>query len=215
VLLKLKKITVANCTLLEDRKALIAIQMLSEQQAHSQRLREQAAAAWSKNQWRNAPATSTFTQSSACVGVPSIPVFAVLPRQVADKAGHTPRSTECNTTEQALLISVQPEFAALQICCLPLDSSGLAKWPRCDTPHPSKSGGEVSDSDSDSSDSEDEHLQPQSERRNTVQCVLSKVREEQAARRVRSWPVHDVALDITISSAFGNLGAVMGTNSAV
>ena len=130
--------------------------MLSEQQAHSQRLREQAAAAWSKIQWRNAPATSTFTQSSACVGVPSIPVFAVLPRQVADKAGHTPRSTECNTTEQALPISVQPEFAALQACCLPLDSSGLPKWPRCETPHPSKSGGEVSDSDSDSSDSEDE-----------------------------------------------------------
>jgi len=126
------------------------------------------------------------------VGCPSAVLLsdlAVLPSKVADKVGHSPHATQCAAMEQALPLplSTQSDFSALRILCLPSDSNSLAIWSRHDTLHPPKRGGEVSDSDSNSGD---EYSQPQGKKWRTVQCVLSKLREQQATVLgvfVRSW----------------------------
>lgn len=167
----------------------------------SEHLRAQAEAAWSKIKWRDAPAMSTRTPTLTSAGHRTNQDC-----KVVDKAETANGATEWAATAQALPLSTQSDFAALQIHNLPLDSSGLAMWPRCDIPHPSKNGGAAgSDSDSDP-DSEDEHAQPNGGRRNLVRHILSALQQEQAARRVLSSLMHDDVRSengITISSAFG------------
>jgi len=185
----------------------------NERQAHSERLRDQATAAWTKIKWRDAPAMPTLCSSFE--GPPTRK-----DGQIADKAVQSPRAklhivAEWAATEQALPPSTQSDFASLRLDCLPLDASGLAMWPRGDNLRPFKRGGEVSESDSDSDSDflEDEHAQPQGERRNAVQHILSRLRQEQAAHRTSLWRVgsylsRDDARDgtITISSAFSESG---------